>query len=117
MKIVKIKNKYMFNSAKPEQEHTYLHYYDRKAKETRLIQTTHLYEIPPKKRQNLRYGVLKEFKFKDSYLPSGVNNHYLNTDINGKKLPYRSNMYKYVGTVSQKQAKKVLSFGGRRKRK
>ena len=117
MKLVKIKNKYMFNSVSPEKEHTYLHYYDKKSKETRLIQTTHIYEKPFEKRRFLKFGVLKEFKFKDCYLPSGVNNHYINSDIKGKKLPYRSNMYKVIGTIPQKQANKIISFGGKKTRK
>lgn len=112
MKLVKVKNKYMFVSDKvsPEGEHYYLHYYDRKSKETRLIQLTHLYEKPKDKSAQLRKNYIQEMKFKDLYLPSGVKNRYFNTDVKGNKLKYSSPIYTILGTVPQRQAKKVLSF-------
>lgn len=112
MKLVKVKNKYMFESEKvsPDAEHYYLHYYDRKSKETRLIQLTHIYEKPYEKTVKLRKNFLTEMKFKDLYLPSGVNNNYLNTDVNGNKLKYSSRIYTILGTAPQHQAKKVLAF-------
>lgn len=114
MKLVKIKDKYIFKSKHPNREHTYLHYFDTKTKETRLIGTTHIYELQDKKKSDIKKGFLKEYKFKCLYLPSGVKNHYINSDIKGNKLPYHSNKYKTIGIIPNKQAKEIISFARKR---
>jgi len=110
MRLINIKNKYIFHSDKPEQSHRYLLYYDRKYKETRLVKTTHLYEIPEKKKYKLKKGYIKEFKFKGEYLPTGVKNEYITKDINGNKLKYKSLNYKNKRAIPENQAKKIKAF-------
>ena len=116
MQIVKIKNKYMFESKKGEREHYYLKYYDRKTKETRLIEMTHLYEIPSETRIKKKKKFLMEAKFKDLYLPSGINNSYYTTDILGDKLPYKSKIYKTIGTIPRKTAQRIIVFANKKRR-
>jgi hypothetical protein len=110
MKLIKIRNKFMFKSNNPNGTHTYLHYYNRKKKEVRLIQTTHLYEIPIKKQVAIKNGFLKEVKFKNLYLPSGVRDKYFRSDLNGKKLPYNSKKYLSPVTIPNKQAFSIIKF-------
>ncbi len=94
----------------------YLYVYDRKTKETRLIEMTHLYEIPSEKRIKKKKKFLMEAKFKDLYLPSGINNSYYTTDILGDKLPYKSKIYKTIGTIPRKTAQRIIVFANKKRR-
>ena len=59
---------------------------------------------------------LMEAKFKDLYLPSGINNSYYTTDILGDKLPYKSKIYKTIGTIPRKTAQRIIVFANKKRR-
>ncbi len=42
MRLVKIKNRYLFNSSNPNGHHTYAVYYDKAKKENHAVALTHL---------------------------------------------------------------------------
>lgn len=84
--LANIKNKYMFNSDKPEQEHCYVVYFDEKSQELRAIETTHLYKADEKNMNKLKRNLLHKVHFEGNDTPSGTNNYYYNTDINGLPL-------------------------------
>ena len=90
MKLVTVKNKYIFkpqkktDKYKPEQAHIYAAYRDKKTNETRLIQMTHLYE--PKKKKGIKRGYLLPVKLPNVEFPSGVNNSYYAKDVRGDPI-------------------------------
>ncbi len=63
MKITKIKNKYMFNSIKPNSTHYYLVYKDKRTNEVRAIELTHLYKRDNYRFTQLKRGLYKKMKF------------------------------------------------------
>lgn len=90
MKIYHIKNSYMYNKRDKNGTHRYAVFKDRKTKETRVVQLTHLYEIPYNKQRQLKKGYLKEYKLECYRLPSGVNIGYKTKDINGNPIQLTS---------------------------
>lgn len=92
MKIVTIKNKYIFGPKAgrgtkkydPNEAHIYAVYKDDKSGETRLVQMTHLYE--PRKRDAIKQGHILPVKLPNVEFPSGVNNSYYIKDINGEPI-------------------------------
>lgn len=121
MKIVKIKNHYMFKSSNPYGTHDYLLYKDRATGEVRTVQLTHLYSKDPKRFAQLKRGLLKKMSFPHRETPSGVDKYYKSTDVNGRPIDPNSrfinaNVYRKA-RVSAKQAKDVTRFVKREKRK
>lgn len=86
MRIVKIKNKYLFESDKPEQVHSYAVYQDPKTREIRAVALTHVYIEDEKRFKQVRKGNIAIMKFPDFALPSGVQNYYFASNINGGKI-------------------------------
>ncbi len=119
MRLAFIKDKYMFNkNANSKDRHLYAVYYDRKSKKYRAVETTHLF-IPDKSRFNdVKKGYLMKIKFPKFDLPSGVNNNYYETDINGNKINIHNSNVKFV---SQKHLPKsisnsIISFAKKKRR-
>lgn len=120
MKIAKIKNRYMFNSSNPNGYHDYLVYKDKNSGQIRAIQLTHLYNEDRLRFSQIRSGLLKSFKLPHRETPSGVNNGYITTDINGNPLNLRHsdvdlNTYR-KHRITQKKQNDILNFAHRRKR-
>ena len=114
MKIVKIKNKYMFKSNRPEQEHIYLLDYDKNIRGYKAIETTHIYEKPVNKSIKIKKGFLKEFLFKKLYLPSGVNNGYYTDTLQGNKITLATVEAKVIqNKIPDKQKEAVLKYAKR----
>lgn len=86
MRLIKIRNKYLFNSNNPNGTHTYAVFYDRKEKEYRAVQITHIYVPDEKRQEQLKKGLLKKVKFNQYEVPSGVKNNYFAANINGNKI-------------------------------
>ena len=86
MRLVKIKNKYLFNSNNPNGTHTYAAYYDRANKRYNAVQLTHLYVKDDKRFKQVKRGDIMVTKFKEFDVPSGVRNQYYNKNINGSKI-------------------------------
>jgi hypothetical protein len=119
MKIVQIKNKYMFHTPKniskarrkyyPDEKHYYAFYQDKDTKENRLVRLTHLYE--KNKSIKIKNNEIKVEKFNKLTDPSGVINKYRNTDINNKPINLKNiNAYTINSKVSSTQAKRVIEF-------
>ncbi len=124
VKLVKIKNKYMFNPTeknqkdyKPNGVHTYIVFKDAE-EHTHAIRTTHLYE--KKKFDQIEKNILMAMKLPGIKYPSGVRYGIISTDIEGKKLDLNKvhavNINGKRGTyLSKKQAEKVLNFADRKR--
>ena len=106
MRLVKIKNKYLFKSNNPEGYHTYAVYYDKKSKSNRAVGLTHLY-IKDKKRFNqVNKGNILVMKFKEFDIPSGVKNSYFSKTLSGGKINLK---HKDVISVSKRYLSKFQS--------
>lgn len=113
MRLVKIKNKYLFNSNNPNGIHTYATYYDRKNKRYNAIQLTHLYVKDEKRFKQVSKGNIMVTKFKEFDVPSGVRNQYYTKNINGGKIDLKDkeNVVKVEKRhLSKKQADKIKLF-------
>lgn len=100
MKLAKIKDGYLFKTDNPNGTHTYAIYYDRGKKEYRAIPTTHLYRADNVKIRQRDAGYLKEVRFPNSKLPSGVKDFYHSTDVNGKKINIHNPNVKFESKYS-----------------
>lgn len=89
MRLVKIKNKYLYKSDNPNGTHTYAVYYDRKSKRYRAVGLTHLYQKDKKRFEQVNRGLIKIEKFKEFDTPTGVKNSYIDTTVSGKKINLR----------------------------
>ena len=127
MKLVKIRDKYMYKPITPAQKakynpngvHTYLVYKDKRSGEVRAIRTTHMYE--PQKEKLLEKGGLMVVKLPKIKYPSGIRNGYVTTDINGNPLDLKAvNAINYgwkkAVYVPTYQAKKILQFARKKER-
>ena len=57
MNIYHVKNNYIFDSQDQNGTHRYAVFKDRKSNETRVVQLTHIYEIPNNKNDNYRMDI------------------------------------------------------------
>lgn len=123
MKLVTIKNKFIFKPTsksektkyKPEQAHIYAAYKDKKSKQTRLIQMTHV--IEPRKKADIKKGNLLMVKLPNVDMPSGVRSQYYTKDVKGaaidlkkveaKNLPNKTGKATYV---RKSLADKITNF-------
>ncbi|MDR2828589.1 MAG: hypothetical protein LBV51_04130 [Acholeplasmatales bacterium] len=109
MRILNIKDNYMFDKTNKTGTHRYAVYRDNKTYETRAIQLTHIYEIPPNKQSRINNGYIKELKLPFYYLPSGIETGYITKDINGKKLKLNNgNSNVSVKRVDDKSKNSIL---------
>lgn len=120
MRIVKIKNKYLFESDNPEQVHSYAVYRDPKTREIRAVALTHVYIKDKKRFKQVRNGNITIMNFPDFTLPSGVQNYYYATNISGGKIDLKdkANVVK-VGKryLSKTQSDKIKEFSQNRREK
>ena len=92
MKLVTIKNKYMYKPATPEEKkkykpngvHLYAAYTDEETKELRLVQMTHV--IEEQKAAKIKRGKLLMVKLPNVDMPSGVKNEYFSKDVDGNAI-------------------------------
>ncbi len=123
MKLVTIKNKFIFkpiseaqkNKYKPEQAHIYAAYKDKKSKQTRLIQMTHV--IEPRKQADIKKGNLLMVKLPNVDMPSGVKREYFVKDAKGALIDLKKMEAKNIETksgkatyVSKSLANKITDF-------
>lgn len=127
MKIVKIKDKFMYKPKtarerakyKPDGSHTYLVYSDRKTGEIRAIRTTHLYE--DRKIKQIESGRLMVEKLPKVKYPSGIRNSYVSTDVTGRPLDLKKvKAVNYGGKnavyIPTKKAKSIQRFANKKER-
>ena len=119
MRLAFIKDRHMFNkNANYKDRHLYAVYYDKKSKKYRAIETTHLF-LPDKKRfSDIKKGHLKKVKFPNFELPSGVNNNYYETDINGKSININHPDIKLISKkhLPKNVANDIISFAKTKRR-
>ena len=106
MRLAKIKNKYLFKSENPDGFHTYAVYYDRKSKNYRAVQLTHLYVKDEKRFRQVSKGLIKIMKFKEFDVPSGVRNQYYSSNVRGEAIDLRN---KNVLSISKRHLSKYQS--------
>lgn len=112
MRLVKIKNKYLFDSDNPLGTHTYAVYYDRKTKQNRAIALTHLYVKDEKRFKQVNKGNIMVEKFKEFETPTGVQNYYYSKNKKGKKINLKDDdvVKVYNRYLSKKQSNKLKKF-------
>lgn len=113
MRLVKIKNKYLFKSDNPNGTHTYATYYDRKNKRYNAIQLTHLYVKDENRFKQVKRGNIMVAKFKEFDVPSGVRNQYYSKNINGGKIDLKDRDNVFIVSkrhLNKKQSDKIKSF-------
>ena len=107
MRLVKIKNRYLYKGNDPNGIHTYAVYYDKKTKKNRAVGLTHLYVKDEKRFKQVTKGNIMVMKFKEFDVPSGVKNSYFDKNIQGKKIDLKDKSN--VKFISQRYLKKVQS--------
>lgn len=91
MRLVRIRNRYLFNSNNPNGNHVYAVYYDRKTKQNRAVALTHLYIKDPKRFKQVSQGNIMVTRFKEFDTPTGVKNYYYTKNIYGKDINLKDN--------------------------
>ena len=114
MVIYHIKDSYMFNKKNKTGTHRYAVYKDRKTKETRVIQLTHLYEISSNKQNQINKGYIKKYKLGCYSLPSGVETGFKTKNINGDKIVLNRYNSKRSYSLSKKDSTKIKNIAKRR---
>lgn len=112
MRLVKIKNKYLFNSSNPNGTHTYAVYYDKTTKQNNAIALTHLYIKDDKRFKQVKKGNIMVANFKEFETPTGVKNYYYSRNTNGKKINLKDKdvVKVYKRYLPKKQADKMKKF-------
>ena len=107
MRLVKIKNRYLYKGNDPNGVHTYAVYYDNKSKKNRAVGLTHLYVKDEKRFKQVTKGNIMVMKFKEFDVPSGVKNSYFDKNVQGKKIDLKDKSN--VKFISQRYLKKAQS--------
>lgn len=112
MRLAKIRNKYLFNSNKPNGIHTYAVYYDKQTKQNRAIALTHLYVKDEKRFKQVKKGNIMISNFKEFDTPTGVQNYYYSKNVSGKKISLKDKDVVKVHKrfLPKKQADKLKKF-------
>lgn len=112
MRLVKIRNKYLFKSNNPNGIHTYAVYYDKQTKRNHAIALTHLYIKDDKRFKQVRKGNILVSNFKEFDTLTGVQNYYYSKNTNGQTINLKdSNIVKvYKRYLSKKQSNKLKAF-------
>ena len=118
MRLAKIRNKYLFESDKPNGTHTYAVYYDKQTKQNRAIALTHLYIKDEKRFKQVRKGNIMITNFKEFETPTGVQNYYYSQNTKGKKINLKdADVVKiHKRYLPKKQADKLKKFAKRNKK-
>jgi len=112
MKIVKVKNRLMYQGNDPHGTHYYAFFWNKKYKKYNAIQLTHIAKIDETRYKQVNEGKIKPIRLKrlDKYSDSGITKKKYISDINGRPLNY--NMGKIViNNVSGSSSKKIKKFG------
>ena len=88
MKIIKVKNKLMFNSSNPEGIHYYGFWWNKKYKRYNAVRLTHVVYPDLKRYSQANNGIIKTARIKslDKYADSGITRDNYISDIHGNKL-------------------------------
>lgn len=86
MRLVKIKNRYLFKGNNPNGTHTYATYYDRQNKRYNVVQLTHLYVKDANRFKQVQRGDIMIIKFKEFDVPSGVEDKTFRKTVKGQPI-------------------------------
>ncbi len=111
MKIVKVKNRLMYNGDKPEGIHYYAFFWNKRYRKYNAIQFTHIAN-----KDNVRYDqanrrVIKPIRLKqiDKYADNGITKKRYISDVNGNELNPNMGIV-VVNKVSGSSSKKIINF-------
>ena len=111
MKIIKIRNRLMYNGNNPNGIHYYAIFWNKKYKKYNAIQLTHI-----SNKDNVRYrqannGVIKPIRLKqiDKYADNGITKKKYISDVNGNRLNPNMGLV-VVNNVSGSSSKKIKNF-------
>lgn len=110
---VAIKDGYVFKvkEGQKTKKHIYLAYKDKTTEEVRLIPTTHLYEIPSKKKKLLDKKHLQKENLPKEQFPSGIKNYYFNKSVDGKPIDIaKATKLDKSLVIPENQKKKIIKF-------
>ena len=108
MRIAKIMNKYMYETSPDDNgAHHYLIFYDRKKKQYKAVQLTHLYVKDKKRFTQVKKGLIKIEKFKEFDVPSGVTKAIYASNVFGKKIDLKDK--RYIESISNRYLSKSQS--------
>ena len=115
MRLVRIKNRYLFKGNNPNGTHTYATYYDRQNKRYNAVQLTHLYVKDANRFRQVQRGNIMITKFKEFDVPSGVRNQYYNKNVNGGKIDLNDKNITYISKhhLTKKQSDKIKLFANK----
>lgn len=114
MRIMHIKNSYMYDKNDLNGTHRYAVYKDPFTKETRAVSLTHLYQYDPAKLKRIRRGYIKEYKLGCYKVPSGVETGYLTKDVDGNPLALDSTNSTGSYSLSAKDSKRIRDIAKKR---
>jgi len=111
MKIIRIKNKLMFNSNDPEGFHYYAFFWNKRYKKYNAIQLTHIAKKDDKRYKQVNNGLIKPIRLKklDKYSDSGITKNNYVSDICGDRLDPKMGIVQ-INKVSEYSSNKIKSF-------
>ena len=112
MKLLRIRNGYLYNSDDPNGYHDYLAFYNKETKSYFLVQLTHLYVWDKKRYVQVKRGDILVQKFKEYETPSGVKKEIYEKDLKGNKIRIKQNdeIKKIYRNISMKQEKIIKDY-------
>lgn len=118
MSIYKIKDRYFFNSNKPNGHHFYITYTDKPSNTVRAIKLTHIYQLDPDRVNDMKNKLIYKESFSAFDTPSGVNREYYTKNIHGTAICLDDNINKdiidkKINVISQAQALRILRKSNR----
>ena len=112
MKIVKVKNKKMYEGNNPEGIHYYAFYWNQKYQRYNAVQLTHIAKKDDKRYSQVKRGIIKNIRLNkiDKYADSGIRNKLYISDVNGMNLHPNMGLI-VINRVSGSSTKKIKEFG------
>lgn len=109
MKIYHVKNSYLYDKQDLNGTHRYAHGIDKRNKEY-LVRITHLYDISSSKKKQLKNGLIKKYKLKNSKLPIGIGTRRIYKDIDGNPITLNSRNSKICREISKRDQKNIINI-------
>lgn len=114
MKIVKIRNKHMFECNNPKYAdgvHYYAMYWNKKSHKYNAIRLTHVAKKDEKRYSQADKGIIKTMRFKkmDKYADTGITKYRYTKDVNGNNLSPKLGVV-VVDKVPSYTSKKIKGF-------
>ena len=114
MKIVKVKNRLMYQGNDPHGTHYYAFFWNKKYKKYNAIQLTHIAKKDEVRYKQVNEGKIKPIRLKklDKYSDSGITRNKYISDIDGKALNPNIGIT-VINNVSGSTSKKISKFANK----